>query len=197
MGHAIPKLQYLNTDTVGDTTIGDGTIGSIPDTTDIVVGMFARGTGIPAGATVGTKSLNAVTLAGGVLATANGAGVAVSFGYEVEFDYPPIEDGGEELSTNATTIESLSGIRQVAVNYVDGVRKFKFSFLSPTVYALLNTFLQSHALFGNSFRYYEDKTVSLYVDSELDSLKVTPRKISSRGANLYVWEVPLNFRRVL
>ncbi len=195
-GFAIPRIQYLNVDTTGATTSGSGTIGSIPDTSELVVGMFVRGTGIPTGALIGTIGVNSVTLASSVLATATGS-VAVVFGKEILFDYPPVETGGEELSTNSTISESLSGERQVSINYVEGLRKLKLSHLSPAVYALLDTFLKTHALIGESFRYYDDKTTSTYVDVELDQLKAQPKKLAPRGVDTYVWEVPLNLRRVL
>jgi hypothetical protein len=197
MGHAIPKLQYKVVATTGATVLGDGTLSSIADTTDIVVGMFARGTGVPTGALVGSKTANTVTLAAGVLSTATGSGVALTFGYEVEFDYPPVEDTGENLETKATVSESLSGIKQTSVNYIEGTRKLKFSFLSPALKLLVDSFLSDSAMLGEDFRYYDDKTVDSYVTYSLETLKVAPRKIASRGANAYVWEVPLNFRRVL
>lgn len=197
MGFAIPKIQYKNVDTTGDTTNGNGTINDIADTSDIEVGMFVRGTGVPTGATVGSKGANSVTLASGVLCTATGNNVTLAFGWEIEFDYPPIEPSGELYETKATVSESLSGVRQVAVSYVEANRKLKFSFLSPAIFALVQDFLEDHALHGNAFRYYPDKTLSSYTSYELDSLKVDPKKIAPRGVDTYVWEVPLTFRRVL
>ncbi len=76
-------------------------------------------------------------------------------------------------------------------------RKLAFSFLSPAVYALLETFLNTSAIYGDSFRYYDDKTTSTYLDWELNDLNVSPKKLAPRGVDTYVWEVPLTFRRVL
>jgi len=197
MAFAIPRIQYKNLDTTGTTAISNGTITAIPSTTLIEVGMFVRGTGVPEGALVLSKTVSTVVLAGGVLATANGSGVALSFGYEILFDYPPIEPDGEELDAKNTTSESLSGVQQVSINYVEGKRKLKFSFLSQTLYNLVDTFLKTSAILGKQFRYFEDKTLSPYVIYELDKLKVNPKKITSRGENSYVWEVPLTFRRIL
>lgn len=197
MAFAIPKIQYSNYDSRGSTTLGGGTITGLDSTEDIEVGMFARMVGVPTGALVGSKTASTVTLASGVLATATGADLDVAFGYEIEFEFPPIEDSGENLETKQTTSESLSGLRQVAVNYIEGIRKLKFSYLSPTKYALVATFLENSALLGETFRYYADKTLTPYVEYELDSLKVAPKKLFPRGVDTYVWEVPLNFRRVL
>lgn len=197
MAFAIPKLQYKNVDTTGDTVISNGVITNIPDTTDIEVGMFVRGTGIPTGTLVGSKTATTVTLASAVLATANGTGVTLAFGYEILFDYPPIEDTGEALEAKNTTSESLSGLQQVSINYVEAVRRLNFSFLSHALYTSLDTFLRTSAILGDDFRYFDDKTLITYVSYELNSLKVTPKKIASRGIDQYIWEVPLQFRRVL
>ena len=197
MAFAIPKIQYNNTDTMGDTTSGSGTITNVADTSQLLQGMFCRGAGIPVGAIVDTFDSNSVTLAGGVLATISDSAVVLAFGFEINFEYSPKEQNGEVVTTNATTTDSLSGVRQVAVNYIGAVRSPIFSFLSPALYTLLSTFLNTWALTGKTFRYYDDQTLTSYVSYELDSLKVTPTKLHPRGVDLYSWEVPLNFRRVL
>lgn len=197
MAFAIPKIQYKNVDTTGDTTSGNDTITNIEDTSEIEVGMFVRGTGIPTGATVGSLTDTTVTLASSVQATITDTEVEIAFGWEIEFDYPPKEETGEMLDMKATISESLSGVRQVSEDYLKGVRKLSFSFLSPALYALVDTFLRTHAIQGNAFRYYADKTLSSYTEFELEALKVTPKKIAPRGVDTYVWEVPLTFRRVI
>lgn len=197
MGFAIPKIQYKNVDTTGTTTSGSGTISAIPDTTDIEVGMFVRGTGIPTGSVVLSKTTSEIVLDDSVLATASGTGVTLAFGFEIEFDFPPEEETGEILDPKFTQSESLSGIRQVSLNFVEVNRKLTFSFLSQSIYVLLKTFLEDWGCLGESFRYYEDKTLTSYVEYELDKLKITPKKIASRGVDTYVWRVPLDFRRVL
>lgn len=196
MSFAIPRIQYKNLDTQGTTISGSGTIGDVPDTTDIEVGMFVRGSGVPTGAIVLSKTADTVTLAASVLATAT-ADVDLYFGWEILFDYPPKESNGESLETNANISESLSGIRQVSINYTEGVRKLVFSFLSPTLFVKMDTFLKTSALLGESFRYFDDQTLSAYVECELDKLKVTPKKVAPRGIDTYVWEIPLELRRVL
>lgn len=197
MAFAIPKIQYKNVDTTGTTTSASGTISAIPDTTDIEVGMFVRGTGIPTGAIVLSKTTSTVVLDNSVVATASGTGVTLAFGFEIEFDYPPEEETGDILDPKFTTSESLSGIRQTSLNFIEVNRKLIFSFLSQSIYNLLSTFLQTSGCLGESFRYFEDKTLTTYVTYELDKLKITPKKIASRGVDTYVWRVPLDFRRVI
>lgn len=197
MAFAIPKIEYKNGSTTGTVTSGSGTLSGLESTEDIEVGMFIAGTGIPAGATVESKTDTAVVLAGGVLATVSNASVDLSFGFKIEFEYPPKEPKGEQFETNATTSISLSGIRQVSINHIEGNRSPIFSFLSQSIYELMLSFLQNHALLGESFRYYENKNSAAYLDYELDTLKVEAKKIAPKGEDVYVWEVPLKFRRVL
>lgn len=197
MGFPIPRIQYKNVDTEGDVASGSGVINDIEDTSEIEVGMFVRAAGVPSGALVGTVGANSVTLASGVLATASNGDTPIKFGFEVLFQYPPIEETGENLEPKSTVTEALSGIRQVAEHYLEGVRKLKFSFLSQSIYTLLDTFLRTHGTKGKAFRYYADQTLDAYVDYELDALKVVPKKIAPKGVEVYVWEVPLSFRRIL
>lgn len=197
MGFYIPKIEYLNVDTTGNTTNGNGTLSNIPDTSNIEVGMFARGTGIPSGAEVASKTASTVTLANGVLATASGTGVDLEFGYKIEFDYPPVEKKGESKAAKSTTSTSISGVQQVSIQHIEATRALNFSFLSETIKGLLVDFLDEHALYGNEFRYYEDKTGTSYLDYELDDGKYDPKIVSPKGLNLFVWEIALKFRRVL
>lgn len=196
MGFAIPKLQYKNLDTTGDTTISSGTIANIPDVSEIEVGMYVRGTGIPAGATVGSIGATSITLASGVLATANGAAVAVLFGYEILFDFPPVEATGNQYETKGTITQSLSGVKQVSVDHIELVRKFTFSFLSQALYTAMDTFLTTFALLGGEFRYFDDKTIDSYVVYDLNTLKTAPKKVAPKGQDTYVWDLPLDFRKV-
>lgn len=197
MAFAIPKIQYKNLDTLGTTVSGNGTISGIADTTTIEVGMFVRGTGVPSGAKVGSVSTGSIVLASGVLATANGTDIAMAFGYEIAFDFPPKEVTGEILESKNTSSESLSGIKQVAVNYVEATRNLTFSFMSQTIYLLMDTFLKTHALYGNSFRYYDDGSSVSYTEYEVATLKSQPKKIAPKGEDIYVWELPLILRRAL
>lgn len=194
MAFAIPRIQYKNVDTTGDTN-SNTTVSNISDTSSLEVGMFVRGSGIPDGTTVAAIGANSVTLS--QAATATASGVSLAFGYEILFDFPPVEPNGESYDTKAVISESLSGVRQVSQNHVEANRNLKFSFLSPSLYTQVDTFLTAHGLTGKSFRYYPDKTLSSYTEYELDSLKVAPKKIAPRGVDTYVWEVPLKFRRVL
>lgn len=197
MAFQIPKIQYKNLDTLGTTVSGNGTISAIADTTTILPGMFVRGTGIPVGATVGTVVSGSITLANSVLATANGTNTNIAFGFEVAFDFPPIETTGEILEGKNTTSESLSGIRQVAINYIEATRSLTFSFMSQATYLLMDAFLKTHALFGNTFRYYDDGSSVTYIEYEVSTLKSQPKKIAPKGEDTYVWELALIFRRAL
>ncbi len=197
MAFLIPKIEYKNAATTGDTTSGSGTVANVADTSKILAGMFVKGSGIPTGTLVGTVSSTSFTLASSVHASATAAGVALAFGFAIALDYPPKEPKGEILESKSTISESLSGVRQTSVSSTEGFREFVFSFLSPAIYALFNTWLTTSALLGDSFRYFEDQTSSTYVEYSLDTLKVTPVKVTSRSATTYVWDIPLKFRRVL
>lgn len=193
MAHAIPKIEYKNETQTATTTSASDTLTSVASTTTIEVGMLAEGTGIPTGTTVLAKTSNTVQLS--AVATAS-ATVSVSFLYRISFDYPPIEEGGEVLEPQDRSTVSLSGETQTSVDFVEGRRTLKFSFLSQSIYESLKTFHITHAYIGRTFRYYDDKTTGTYTTYELVDLKFDPKKITSRGTD-YVWLVPYKFRRVV
>lgn len=112
------------------------------------------------------------------------------------FDYPPKEDSGEILDSKERATASLAGKRQVSVDHIEATRELKFSFLSESVYNDLRNFFLGHGFIGKTFKYFDDKTLPDFVNYELKSLQFRPRKIAGAGANEFVWEVPLVFRRV-
>lgn len=194
MAHAIPKIHYGIIETTGDTVITDGTISAVPDTTDIVVGMFVSGTGVPAGATVQSKTSSTVEIL--PVASANGSTVALKFFYKIEFEYPPIETTGERLLPQERRSVSLSGVTQVSVDHIEGVRNLNFRFLTNTLYLALKVFYDGFGAYGESFEYFDDKTTASYTTCELKNLDWVPEKITAR-ATTYVWGVPLQIRRVV
>lgn len=116
---------------------------------------------------------------------------------EISFDYPPLGDDGDLLNSKAHVSESISGMRQVSIDYIAVERDLKFTFLSETIKAQLYTFFALHALYGKSFKYFDDKNGVDFVFYELDTLKFTPKRMQGVGENAYIWELPLKLRRVL
>lgn len=115
---------------------------------------------------------------------------------EIVFEYPPKKDNGERFDVVEKIQTSVSGVRQVQVDYTEAVRELLFSSLSETTKAALQTFFLTHARFGKSFRYYEDQNSVDYVSYELRDLKFDPKRVGIRGENLYAYELPLTLRRV-
>jgi hypothetical protein len=194
MAHKIPKLQYLNTSVTGTRTNGSPIITAIADTSDIEAGMVFTGTGIPTGAVVLSTTSSTVTLDKNATSTATASFNAY---FEIVFAYPPIENKGEMYDAKERISVSLSGERQISVDYIEGLRDLKFSFLSEALKVLLETFFTIHAGLGNDFRYFDDQTTTTYIVYELSKLKWDPKKINSHGVSAYVWEVPLSFTRVV
>lgn len=115
----------------------------------------------------------------------------------ISFDYPPVVDDGDEYESKAVISDAISGIRQVSVQNIEAVRKLKFSFLSESKRSALDSFFTSHAGYGKSFKYFEDKNGVTFSYYELDELKFQPKKITAVGENAYIYELPLKLRRVL
>lgn len=118
---------------------------------------------------------------------------------EIIFDYPPETKGNntEEIDSVDHTSFAISGKRQTVVDYVQAIRKVVFGHVSETLRAQLETFFTSHAYLGKSFKYFEDQNSISYVSYELKDLKYTPKRIAPVTANVYVYEIPFTFRRVI
>lgn len=161
----------------------------------IEVGMMIKAVGIPAKTTVLSKSVSSFTMSANASATT--ANLSFEMAHTIEFIFPPKEPKGEKKTTSANTSESLSGLKQVSVNYIEGFRSLNFSFLSEDLKNSLETFLDSWGMLGQSFRYYDNKESLTYKDYEIESLKYDPKKIAPKGLDIYVWEIALEFRRLL
>jgi len=194
MAHAIPKIHYLISSITGDTTSGSDSVSNVSDTTAVQIGMYITGTGIPAGATVLAKTSTTIQLSAN--ATANGTTVALETFKKIEFDFPPIEKSGEKLNPQERRSVSLSGISQVSIDYIEGIRSLNFSHLTNTLYLAFKSFYDETAVYGESFRYFDDKTLTDYIAYELRSFDWDGQKIASRGTN-YVWAVAVQFRRAV
>ena len=142
------------------------------------------------------QSKTSTTVVISPVATANGTAVALEFYNKIELDYPPVETTGEKLLPQERRSIALSGLSQVSVDYVEGVRDLNFRFLSNTLYVALKAFYDGYAVFGDTFRYFDDKTSGTYNTYELKKFDWEPQKITARGT-VYVWGLPLQFRRVV
>ena len=196
MAHNIPKIQYKNLTTTGNISTGLATVTNIPSTTALVVGMVAKGTGVFVGAKILTiDGPTQVTLDHN--STATTVGLSIEFYVEIVFTYPPIEPKGEKIDPKERVSTSISGLRQVSIDFLEATRTLTFSFLTEAQKLLIETFFTSHAGYGNTFRYFDDQNSASYLTYELSPIKFDPAKITSKGANVYVWLVPFTFRRVI
>lgn len=117
----------------------------------------------------------------------------------ISFDYPPSEGNKkrEEIEAVGKTSESLSGVRQVQRNYLEGSRKMKFKFLSEALMTSIETFYKDWASLGKSFKFFQDKTSINYVTYELDQKKLSPKETHGIDGDTYRYELELAFRRAL
>ncbi len=114
----------------------------------------------------------------------------------ITLEYPPSKDDGESYDVVERVQTSVSGVRQVQVDYTEANRPIVLSSVSPALKTALETFFLNHARYGKAFRYYEDQNSASYVEYELKDLKFNPKRVGIRGENLFAWEIPLALRRV-
>lgn len=115
----------------------------------------------------------------------------------IVFANPEIGLGEREQGDSIEhSLKSLSGLRQVNVDYLEKKKKIKFGYLSEAEVDTLETFFQSWAYLGKQFKYYKDQDSASYVTYELDDLKFKPKRTSPAGANVFYYEIPFVFTRV-
>ena len=194
MGHAIPKIHYNVTTMIGDISSGSDTILNIASTAGVVIGQEISGPGIPDNTTV--IALTSLTIQMSAQATATASAQTVETYTKISLDYPPVEPKGEKLAPQERRSIALSGLTQVSIDFVEGLRDIDLRFLSQTLVDQIKTFYSTFAVYGYGFRYYDDKTLSSYLTYELRNFDFEPDKIAPKGTN-YVWAVKLKVRRVL
>lgn len=193
MALKIPKIEYLNTTKNGTTSNGGSTITGL-NVTGLQYGMTVMGAGIPVGSKVISVGATSVTIDTVMTASAT---VSISFSFVIELDYQPIEKKGNQLDASENISVSISGIRQVSVNYLEENRSLILAFLSQDLFVKVEAFFKNHACYGRDFRYYEDKTSVSYISYELSKLAFNPEKVVPKGEDQYIWNVPLAMRRAL
>lgn len=115
----------------------------------------------------------------------------------IELPYPGQGFGErEQLDVSENVLVSLSGQRQVQMNFVEATKKAKFMGLSEAKVDSLKSFFLTHACYGKTFRYYENKDGSDYTTYELAELKFLPKRTGIAGENVFTYELPVKLRRV-
>lgn len=151
----IPKIEWNFLEKTGDTHTST-TIDDIASTTDIIVGMYVTGYGIPSGTTVVSKDASSVVISAATTRTAGDT--ALTFFQRFNFTYPPSSDTDTQLVPQAKTTVSLSGINQVQVDFIEERRDVVFGFITNAQYLILREdFYIPWAVYGYSFRYYPDQ----------------------------------------
>jgi hypothetical protein len=194
MAHAIPKIHFNQKSIVGNSTNLSATLTGVLSTVGLENGMVIEGTGIPANTSIVSFTSSTITMSN--QASANQTGATFSAYKKIEFDYPPIENSGERINPQERRNVSLSGITQTSIDHIEASRTLNFSFLSETKFQEIKAFFQTWAVYGESFDYFEDKTLTSFLTYEIKNFDFSPVKIAPKGTG-YVWAVPLQIRRVI
>src|SRR5262249_40917769 len=99
----VPGQDTSSPARTGNTTSGNATISNIGNTADLVVGMSVTGAGIPAGATILSKTANSITLTANATATATG--VTLNFATILTINVAKVNDPPTSNNATATTAE--------------------------------------------------------------------------------------------
>lgn len=191
----VPKIEYKNIVVTGDTH-SNTTVDDIASTTGIEVGMVCEASGVPVGTTVTVVAANSVTLSASATTSLNNT--SLEFYHLVTFDYPPMEDFGEQYDAKERRSVSISGLTQVSIDHTEIVRIQKHRFITPTLLTTITTFFNNHGKLGESFRFYESKEVDTYVTYELAKYELKAKRLLYKASvSGFLHDLELSFRRVL
>lgn len=196
MANRIPKITWKNFSLEGDTTSANAILTNITDTSGTEVGMVVTGTGIPTDTTVLSFTATTITLSAN--ATASNTGVTFSLFFLLEFDLPPTGDNlNEKERANTKRSVSGNGSTQHQFNFIEERIGPKFAFITEAIQASTRTFMETHALKGEAFRYFESKDEVSFRTVRLDRFDYTPKRIFPDNTGGFVYDFDLRMRRTL
>lgn len=191
----IPRIEFNDLFIFGDISSGSPTISNLTiDTNFIATGMYITGTGIPALARVLSKTPTTITL--DMNATVTSIQQSLDLFKRFDFTFPPAKDSTASYKPKHTIIDSLSGVRQIQTNYLEGERDLEHWFMSETDKDILEQeFYLSWAVFGCEFRYYPDKADGDFVTCSLTAMDFSKtRQVKKHPYFLY--KIPMKIRWV-
>lgn len=192
----IPRLEWNEiTGLAGDTTNLNNVVTGISSTAALRVGMIVTGVGIPSETRIVSKTLTSVTMS--TDATASGSAVSLTFFERFDFQFPPTRDSEEKLKPQNKVTTAISGSQQIQTDHLEAERDLTFGFLTAADTEILNSiFYKSFALFGNEFRYFQDKADAGFQTYQLNNFSFTQdRQVKKHPEFLY--QTKFSFRRVV
>lgn len=196
MSNFNPRLEWKNFTLVGDTTISNAILTNITDTAGTEVGMTVTGTGIPATTTVLSFTSTTITLSNN--ATANGTGVTFTLFFFLNYELPPEGDNiNEKQRSNIRKTVSTNGQVQHQFNFREESLSINFVLITQAILDSTRTFMETHALKGNEFKYFESSDESAFITVTLDRFTFSPKKLFPNDSGGFVYDFNMRTRRTL
>lgn len=189
----IPAIEWNQRNITGTVIEDEPTISGVADTSQITVGNVLSSAFFPYNARVLSKTANTLTMSENALSTDSSFVGDIYDRYE--FEYPPTTDNEEVTKIRKRTATSISGKRQVSVDYIELERELVFGFITPADRAILKDLYDDFLGIGEKVRYFQDKAINssvLYEDNADEFGQI--RQAKKEGSFLY--EITFNFRRV-
>lgn len=193
--YLIPRLEWNYITKIGNTTNGSNTITGVSSTSDLSAGMIVSGPGIPLNSTITALTSNTITISS--QATATASGISTSIFNRFDFRFPPSKDSDNQLDPQEKVTISLSGKRQVQVDFIEEKRAMTYDFLTEAEYLTLrNSFYVPWAVYGKEFNYYPDQADYLCYTYSLSDFKFSPRRQIKKHPS-FLYQLSLTFRRTI
>lgn len=117
----------------------------------------------------------------------------------ISFSYPPsgFNSQGISVVSNQAVNYSANGSRQTCNNYLEEIIDLEFSLVSDAIKQTVDTFMITHALLGENFRYYPHASEATYYTYTLSDSFYNPMPSSLDTSPNFTWAFKLSFRRTL
>lgn len=119
----------------------------------------------------------------------------------ITFDYPPegFDSQGKTINAVQTVSYSADGTEQTSTQYNEEIINLRFKLVSDSLKSSVETFLTSHALLGNDFKYYthnEEAGFNTYTLTRTGrSVQFIPSSLDETDD--FTWMFTLQMRRAL
>lgn len=193
--HQIPAIEYNEEIKTSSGVMGNNFI-TVNNNTGLVVGKIIYGSQIPNKSKITNIVGNSVYFDNTV--QANFVDEDLGFYDRFDFRYPAEKgsDNGEYKEIDDQTSTSLTGDRQVILNYIEALREMTFSFLTLAEKDLLeNEIFIGNLARGKTIRFFQDKDLLPFQVYEKNSKAIGVQRLFPKNGD-FLYRVSLSFRRI-
>lgn len=119
----------------------------------------------------------------------------------IEFELPPatLDYEGRQYRAIEKVSESTNGNYATSSNYIEEQRNLEFKQVKQSIIDQLETFFLTHAMLGNSFKYFVNKDEATFQTVQLrrGQRKFRPQRTGWNNDNEFTYKFKISMRQVV